>query len=120
MSRKVQIVNMEAAESERDVVVTTLDGTVHTIRPGRSLDIETGDVIGVSYRNLVERIEVPDFSPAIDAIDETLAMLDDAKKDVADAIIGDATTANAPATVATVESAPRKQPVAKAKARAKK
>ncbi|UVC14712.1 hypothetical protein [Mesorhizobium onobrychidis] len=52
MSRKVQIVNMEAAESERDVVVTTHDGQTHTIRPGRTLDIETGDVIGVSHRGL--------------------------------------------------------------------
>lgn len=55
MSRKVQIVNMEAAESERDVVVTTHDGTVHTIRPGRTLEIETGDVIGVSYRSLIDQ-----------------------------------------------------------------
>lgn len=52
MSRKVQIVNLEAAESERDVVVTTHDGQTHTIRPGRSLDIETGDVIGVSHRSM--------------------------------------------------------------------
>lgn len=52
MSRKVQIVNMEAAESERDVVVMTHGGQTHSIRPGRTLDIETGEVIAVSHRDL--------------------------------------------------------------------
>ncbi|MES0207925.1 hypothetical protein NKJ93_02345 [Mesorhizobium sp. M0028] len=81
MSRKVQIVNLEKPESERDVIVTTHDGRTHTIRPGRTLNIETGDVIGVSHRSLVDRIELPPVSPELENLSATL---DDAKKDVAD------------------------------------
>ncbi|MER8967709.1 hypothetical protein NKI25_18640 [Mesorhizobium sp. M0808] len=55
MSRKVQIVNLEKPESERDVVVTNESGEAQTIRPGRTLDLDVGhgSYLAVAGRHMV-------------------------------------------------------------------
>ncbi|MER9217874.1 hypothetical protein NKI48_02915 [Mesorhizobium sp. M0644] len=119
MSRKVQIVNLEKPESERDVIVTNENGEAQTIRPGRTLDVEVdrGSVIAISGHSLmvhapaqpVEGIEV-----SVDEVDAALA-----EQKAALDPDGNPATDAAPA-IPPDPRKPRQPAKAKAKARAKK